>query len=809
MIQQLTNAFFIKAVYLVRYFALLICLFFVADAFAQNGERQIIGDSRGKEFWLCFPQNARSENASKLGLKLTITSDRNTSGVVEVPGLGIVKPFSLEATKIITVDLDSIIQVLGSDQIQKLGVHVTSDNDISVFGLSTRKASTDTYLAYPKTVLGTSYRAVGYHALATSDNEFTSQINIVATEDHTVATITLTGDTKGGHRAGETYSIELNKGDVYQIQGANAGKRQSDLTGTLVTATKPIAFFTGHSCAQIPPDVSFCDQLLEMEPPVPSWGRQFYVGRFEGKAEYALRVIASENNTNVFLNNKLVAKLMAGEYYENNHIKENSLVTASKPILVAQYAQGSDADSLKVGDPFMLLITPTEQFLDYYRFLTPVRGDWHHYMNVVVPIDAISSFRLDGESISSRYFKTIGISKYAIAQIEINYGPHAVSCDKPIGIYSYGFGTGVDNYDSYGNDGGQLVEAIPIIADTARPMLELVSDEGIASLALIARDDRIFDMGLKEVVIIDSANFRSPVNIPPFDAGTSQLPLTFRVRDTSSCGFMSLKLVDVANNESYWVICRTQDGARWIYQLYESREDICPSCRSWTVQFVATPSYTVSNVTFKKPDYLSGAEFYNDFGTRLSGGFSGMYLYPLSKQIVFAGGIGYSNFSGAALARNTSFVTDSILYGDTVGARKSKLIEQFVTDASFNYITLNGGLYYYFIPERLYSYFGLAAGFLAQSSYIQTAEVLHPATLEYIAGRSGGEGVRTLGKGAFPEPTSFHVALEISPGVQFKLNQHVSLLTGGYMNLPFFDALRDINWHLTSFGLRVAVQYRH
>lgn len=788
--------------------AVLAVLLFVTVpvSFAQSGFQT--GDSRGKDFWLCFPQNARSENASKLVLRLTITSDRTTTGTVTIPGIGFSKNFALEATKIITIDLDSVIEVFGSDQLQKLAVHVEADNDIAVFGLSTRKASTDTYLAYPTNVLGTSYRAVGYHPLAEKEIEFTSQFEIVATEDHTTATITLTGDTKGGHKAGETYSVEMMKGDVYQVQGDNSSHRRSDLTGSLVTATKPVSFFVGHTCAQVPPEVSFCNQLIEMEPPIPSWGRQFYVGRFEGKTQYALRVTASENNTTVFLNNKLVANLMAGEFYENNHVVDNSLVTSSKPVLVAEYAQGSEADSIKIGDPCMMLITPTEQFLDYYRFLTPIRGDWHHYINIVVPTDAIKSFRLDGSSVSSRYFHTIGISRFAIAQVEINYGPHAVSCDKPFGIYSYGFGSGIDNYDSYANDGGQLVKTIPIVADTARPSLELVSDEGIASLALIARDDRLFDLGLKAVTVIDSANFRSPVQIPVFDPGTSQLPLTFRVRDTSECGFMSLKLTDVANNESYWVICRTKDGNRWIYQLTESKDNICPSCRSWTVQFVATPSYTVSDVTFNKPSYLVGAPSYDDFSTRLSGGFTGLYIYPFNKRVVLAGGIGYSNISGAALGRTTSFVSDSILYGDTSGARKSKLIEQYVTDASFDYLTLNGGVYYYFVPEKVYTYFGLAAGFLINSSYVETSEVLFPATLEYTSGRSGGQRVHTLASGSFPDPTRIHVALELSPGVQFKLNQRISLLAGGYMNLPLFDAVRDINWHLTTFGLRIAVQYK-
>jgi hypothetical protein len=309
--------------------------------------------------------------------------------------------------------------------------------------------------------------------------------------------------------------------------------------------------------------------------------------------------------------------------------------------------------------------------------------------------------------------------------------------------------------------------------------------------------------------VIDSSNFRSPVAIPKFDPGTSQLPLTFRIRDTSECAFMSLKLVDLAGNESYWVICRTGDGGLWTYTITESRETICPSCKSWTVQFVTTPSYTVSNVTFRKPDWLTADVEYKDFSTRLSGGFAGLFVYPFSKEIVLAGGIGFSNYSGAVVAQQSRFVRDSIQFGDSLGSRYNKLIEEFTTDASVNYLNLNGGVYYYFIPEKLYTYFGLATGFLVSSAYTEAVELLHPASLEYAVGRSGGTRNKILSQGSLPKPTAFQIALELSPGLQFKLSQRISLLTGVHINMPIFDAVEDVNWHLMTFGLRLGLQYRH
>src|SRR5581483_5724043 len=531
-------------------------LFFILSvaaqvAHAQTNPQSLAQDSRGKEFWLAFPQNAIIEGNKTLSLKLFITSDRETDGTVSVPGLGERIPFHIASSDIKEIDIDTTVQLLVSEQVQRLGVHVEANNDVAVFGLSHRPASTDTYLGLPVLALGTAYRAVGYYALQNGPESFTSEVAIVGTQDHTIVTISLNYDTRGGHRKGETFSVQLNAGETYLIQGATSPGHSSDLTGSLVTSDKPIGFMIGHTCAQVPPDVSFCDQLLEMEPPIPSWGRQFYVGKLEGKTQYAIRVIASEDHTEVFLNNKLVGKLQAGQFYENNHMVDNSLVTASGPVLVSEYAQGSDADSVKVGDPFMMLITPTEQFLNYYRFVTPVSGVWYHYINLVVPLDAEGSLRVDGRPVPVRYFHTIGISRYGIAQYEIGFGSHSVSCDQPFGLYSYGFGIRGDNYDSYGNDGGQLVKTVPIVRDTMRPILELTSDDGEYPLNLIARDDRLFDAGLASIVVIDSENYRSPVDIPRFDVGAPEVPLVFNIRDTVTCAFLSLKLTDAAGNVSY------------------------------------------------------------------------------------------------------------------------------------------------------------------------------------------------------------------------------------------------------------------
>ncbi len=84
-------------------------------------------------------------------------------------------------------------------------------------------------------------------------------------------------------------------------------------------------------------------------------------------------------------------------------------ILASKPILVCQYANGTNFDG-KLGDPFMM----------------------------------------DGAAIPAASFVPIGTSGFSAAQVPITVGSHTLTSNKPLGVYVYGF----NSSDSYGDPGG-------------------------------------------------------------------------------------------------------------------------------------------------------------------------------------------------------------------------------------------------------------------------------------------------------------------------------------------------------------------
>lgn len=418
--------------------------------------RQRSNTSEGTEFYLCFQRNYRDsrqsqrDTKSEISLELFITSSVEAHVEIEIKELAFRRKITIPAGTVVQVKIDSAAQITGMEIIQQRAVHITSDAPVSVYGLNHRFQTTDTFLGLPVSVLGREYRVVGY-----SDSEgLMSQFAVVATEDGTEVSITPTVLTSENHQPFAPIVVQLKAGDVYQVGASAEALNHGDLTGSLITSTKKIAVFSGHQCAYVPNPLIGCNFLAEQLPPISAWGEDFYVGLLQGRATHTVRVVASEPSTSVFANSALVATLNAGEFYDNSKVHQNLHITTTKPALVAQYSPGfSNGDSL--GDPMMMLISPTQQFLKEYRFATPISGEWNHYINVVIPTKSLSSLWLDEKQVNAGIFQPTGSGEYSFATIKIEFGSHSIKADDAFGLSSYGFGYRSQAYDSYGNIGGQ------------------------------------------------------------------------------------------------------------------------------------------------------------------------------------------------------------------------------------------------------------------------------------------------------------------------------------------------------------------
>ena len=311
-------------------------------------------ESYSSEFLVAFGKND-ADGASSVTLRLFISSIEPDPVLVTVDTLRGFN-FSGFATnnESLTVEIPNTFQVFSSSERDK-GIRVTAEgqSSIVVFGLNYEIFTSDAFLSLPCDRLpvdhyeyyGVSYSGGG-HGL--------SHLLIVGCEDGTVLEI-------------GSEVVQLNEMETYFWE--------SDfVTGTRIVSDKPLVVYAGHRCTDIPGSASACDHITEQIPPTAIWGTNFMSASFSGRSSGDIyRILASQASTSVSINCSTLNELLtynlstAGSWQEiSTPANSFCFISSDKLLLVMQFALGKSYDG--VGDPFMLMITPVEQYSNNYVF---------------------------------------------------------------------------------------------------------------------------------------------------------------------------------------------------------------------------------------------------------------------------------------------------------------------------------------------------------------------------------------------------------------------------------------------------------
>lgn len=479
------------------YFIFFLLAFFLERSIL-NGQNF---DTRGREFWLTFLPNFHNYKfqsdslfRNSDSLYIFIASDKPTSGTIEFYDL-----LQNRYTRNFTISDPSIIytfkvpfsdfELLGfndmayewrqnlNETVSHLSFYVKSESDVTVYAHNQGNKSSDAFLVFPIKALGNEYYVMTYK----SDGKFSnvlsrtpSQFAIVATEDETIVQIKPSSPTFSNDTL--TQIVNMSRGDVYLVQSRITTEEiDNDLTGTHILSNKPIAVFAGHQRATIPleafrtasnPSRDFiCEQL----PPLKSWGKNAFIIPF-AQPQYITsngsdiyRVLAGYDSTKLFVNDEFVGSLQKGEFFQDIiYGNKPLLITADKPILVAQFKKTSNtAGASWLGDPFMMIIPPKEQFIDSCLLVNiqayEIQDDrtfrkvyQEHYLTLVVPQSAIGNTKIDNVFLPQSSFQPIEHTGYFFLNTKVSEGQHFVQSSEPIGIYAYGYGPA----NSYGYIGG-------------------------------------------------------------------------------------------------------------------------------------------------------------------------------------------------------------------------------------------------------------------------------------------------------------------------------------------------------------------
>jgi len=507
-----------------------------------SGYAQTLYDARGREFWVAFEQNEGLSTTPSKSFRLYLISPHSSWVTVHAMNGSFDSTLRLVPNIMQEIVLSDSLELKGSELVSNQVVHVTATNNIACSGLNTFSHSSDAFLCVPQQMCDTGYTVLSYPANYTPGAATPSQFAVIGEMDNTTVTITPSANTVR-HRAGQTFTIALQRGQVYQVQSElpSSFSADIDLTGTTVTANHPIGVLSGQLRANVPFNSSstrdfICEYLL----PSAACDTAYIIPPIGIKPQVATvyRVMAIRKNTRVVINGGAPVTLAAGQFVERL-LTTVQRVVASVPVVAAVYEQSDGGNAQNNDDPFMLICPSTPRFRRSYGFSVPTAQNFVvHYANLVVPTKAVPSLRLDGAAAGAAFMAVAGTS-YSWATMFIAAGGHTMTCDSAFGLTVYGAGT----YDTYGMMGGTGMERFE--GDRTAPIVnaQQVTCDSVAAWIV---EDSLLNMGIASITTIDSLTNNVAVNVPPFVPGVDSVFIS--VVQKGSPAEIVLLVKDLAGN---------------------------------------------------------------------------------------------------------------------------------------------------------------------------------------------------------------------------------------------------------------------
>ncbi|XP_064396279.1 uncharacterized protein LOC135343205 isoform X2 [Halichondria panicea] len=380
---------------------------------------------------------------------LYITNPESSAVYFTITPINISGNVSNSSTTVIPVEVFSVV-----NESRKIkGILVEADGNINLYGMSYHYHSltdaADVYLALPcsKMVVDEyEYYGISYNTI---NSNTPSVILLVACENETVVKF-------------HSSTITLNSMETYQIESDN------DLTGTRITSSKPLSVFSGSDCANVPQGIGNCDHLVEQVPPTVTWGSKFLVASLEGRSSGERIRVLSARAASVAVNcNTVVSvsefQLQSGGSFREFEIPINSFcsIESTSPVLVVQYAHGGDSDG-GLGDPFMMIIPPMEQFTSNY-FIEAFPLFVSNYVTVYVSSEFFQTAQILLDNSIVTGWRNVVCSSGEIcghiSRTSVSTGAHSIrhqNSSAVLGVSVYGFSFGI----SYGYPGGMRLSPI-------------------------------------------------------------------------------------------------------------------------------------------------------------------------------------------------------------------------------------------------------------------------------------------------------------------------------------------------------------
>lgn len=474
-----------------RLLLLLLCCTSLFGATAQDKS------NKGKEFWLGYGYCWNFTSEAPLNtqeLVLYLSAEAPATVTVSIANTSWSQTVNIPAN---TVDASILIPKTGADDARifvegqtNRAIHIVSDTPIVVYAHTYNGMISAATMLMPVETYGFLYYSLNYSQAQSGSSPPLPPINttqngpdwyswfyVIASEDNTRLQITPADTTRNGWLPNQTYTVNLNKGEIYTVMGKLGSGNldwaaSKDMTGSKVVAVQgadgnchPFALFSGSS------GIRLCkndggENMQQQVFPTQAWGTRYLTYHTLNNTATDIndpfknfyRVAVADPTTIVKRNGVPLTGLTRNFYYEFLDSTGGDYIEADKPVLVAQYTPGGNrcylASQFAYGDPEMFYLSPVEQGKkDVLFYATRKQNIDYNYLNVIVPTAGLGSLRLDGNPFDPVNIKTHPNNpafSVAVARITGAAAQHRLVCDSTFTATVYGLGF----FESYGYNVG-------------------------------------------------------------------------------------------------------------------------------------------------------------------------------------------------------------------------------------------------------------------------------------------------------------------------------------------------------------------
>lgn len=287
-----------------------------------------------------------------------------------------------------------------------------------------------------------------------------SQFAVAATVDNTTILITfkmkrnlplnIDGNT---YYSGDVFNFSLNQYETYQIA------HETDLTGTFIESSAPIAAFSGNDCNKLE-DILYYDHLIEQLPPTDSVDSIYLVPPNANDRGTLIRITSIESSNTTFVIGNVKQSLLISKldhFDVRISSSQTCFITSDQPNLVTSFGLAPPSSTL--GDPSMTIVPGFNQYLSFYKVVVPSGYDFD-YVSIMIKHSFKNSFRINGTVITTAdiVFEEdvkAGNLTYNVRTIKVPSGEltaYTVDEEK-FGLMF----AGISRYEAYGFSGNSLL----------------------------------------------------------------------------------------------------------------------------------------------------------------------------------------------------------------------------------------------------------------------------------------------------------------------------------------------------------------